>query len=102
MWTGEAPSGSAMVLPTRHRRAPWDLSDKEWTATRLLLRAVMEEVDATYQPDGWNVGWNVGEVGGQSIPHAHCHVIPRYFDEPFAGRGIRAWIKSPANQRPTP
>ncbi|MFB4288808.1 HIT family protein [Nonomuraea sp. ATR24] len=53
-----------------------------------------------HAPDGWNVGWNVGPVGGQSVAHAHCHLVPRYAGEPFAGRGIRAWIKDPANRPP--
>lgn len=54
------------------------------------------------RPDGFNVGWNCFAAGGQSIPHAHLHVIPRFRDEPFAGKGIRHWLKSEANRRPGP
>ena len=99
MWTGELPLGSAMVLPHAHRTTVFELDEDEWAATQRLLRAVMDLVSAEHRPDGWNVGWNVHPVGGQSIPHAHCHVIPRYEDEPFAGRGLRWWFKSDANRR---
>ena len=100
MWTGEANEGSAMVLPVAHKPTPFDLNADEWTATLRLLRAVKEGVQELHQPDGWNVGWNVHPVGGQSIPHAHCHLVPRYADEPYAGKGFRWWIKSDLNQRP--
>ena len=100
IWTGEQPEGSAMVLPVEHRESPWDLTPEEWVATQSLLRRVMERVSEQHSPDGWNVGWNVGPVGGQSVAHAHCHLIPRYADEPYAGRGLRWWFKQPGNARP--
>lgn len=53
-----------------------------------------------YQPDGYNVGWNSGAVAGQEVFHAHLHVIPRFADEPLAGRGIRYALKQPTNRRP--
>lgn len=99
MWTWERPEGSAMVLPHRHRETPFDLDPDEWSATFRLLAAVKELVTADHDPAGWNVGWNVHPVGGQSIPHAHCHVIPRYADEAYAGRGLRWWFKSESNRR---
>ena len=34
--------------------------------------------DEKYDPDGYNIGINVGRWAGQSIPHLHIHVIPRY------------------------
>lgn len=101
IWTGEPPLGSLMVLPVEHRQAPWDLNEVEWAATQVLLRRLRDQVDAMYAPQGWNVGWNVGEVGGQSVDHAHCHLIPRYGDEPYAGRGLRWWVKQPTNARPS-
>ncbi len=100
MWTGGAPEGSVMVLPLAHKETPFDLNGEEWEATKRLLCLVRDRVDDLHQPDGWNVGWNVQAVGGQSIPHAHCHLIPRYSDEPFAGRGLRWWIKGDDNRRP--
>lgn len=99
IWTGEAPEGSAMVLPVRHVVAPWDLDDDEWVATRTLLARLRQQIAVTHAPQGWNVGWNVAPVGGQTVPHAHCHLIPRYADEVYAGRGLRWWFKQPSNSR---
>ena len=35
-------------------------------------------IDRDFGPDGYNVGVNIGKAAGQSIPHLHIHVIPRY------------------------
>ena len=61
--------------------------------TFLLLKEVKIYLDKKYKPDGYNVGWNVGKVGGQNVAHAHLHVLPRYKDEPLAGKGIRFMFK---------
>lgn len=99
IWTNEPPAGSLMVIPVAHRQAPWDLTIEEWAATQELLRTMMRRLEDSHAPQGWNVGWNVGRVGGQSVDHAHCHLIPRYPDERFAGRGMRWWFKHPSNVR---
>jgi diadenosine tetraphosphate (Ap4A) HIT family hydrolase len=99
IWTNEAPEGSAMVIPLRHRRDAWELTSDEWSATRELLSVMRDRVTRDHKPDGWNIGWNVGEVGGQVIMHAHCHLVPRYADENYAGRGMRWWLKQPDNTR---
>ena len=91
--------GSYVIIPKSRVSTPFELSAKEWSDTRELLLKVKEYIDATYKPDGYNIGWNVGEAGGQSVQHAHLHILPRYNDEPFAGRGIRSWLKKPENIR---
>ena len=92
-------TGSYVIIPKSRVSSPFELSEKEWTDTRELLLKVKGYIDATYKPDGYNLGWNVGEVAGQSVAHAHLHILPRYSDEPFAGRGIRSWLKKPENVR---
>ena len=56
-------------------------------------------MDEIHSPDGYNIGWNCNTIGGQHIMHAHLHVIPRFNDEPYAGKGIRHWLKSIENKR---
>lgn len=97
IWTNQSPAGSLMVIPKGHREAPWDLTPEEWAVTQDLLHTMMRQVQQSHQPDGWNVGWNVGQVGGQSVSHAHCHLVPRYWDERYAGKGLRWWFKQPEN-----
>lgn len=91
--------GSGLIVPKSHRETVFDLTQKEWEATYSLLQDVKELLDKMYQPDGYNVGWNCGRVAGQEVFHAHLHVIPRFRDEPLAGKGIRYWLKQPENRR---
>lgn len=91
--------GSGLIVPRTHKETVFDLSPQEWQATFELLQQVKERLDDEYQPQGYNIGWNCGVVGGQEIFHAHLHVIPRFEDEPLAGKGIRYWLKQPSNQR---
>jgi diadenosine tetraphosphate (Ap4A) HIT family hydrolase len=80
--------GSGLIVPKTHRETVFDLTPEEWQATFELLQQAKEFLDKEYAPQGYNVGWNCGHVGGQEIFHAHLHVIPRFEDEPLAGKGI--------------
>ncbi|SEB52997.1 HIT family protein [Paenibacillus sp. GP183] len=91
--------GAGIIVPRSHKETVFDLSENEWTSTYQLLHEVKGYIDKKYKPDGYNVGWNCGHVGGQHIFHSHLHVIPRYSDEPFAGKGIRYLLKSKENDR---
>lgn len=91
--------GSYVIIPKSEVSSPFDLTDKEWNDSRELLLKVKKYIDETYKPDGYNIGWNVGAVAGQSVEHAHMHIIPRYADEPLAGKDIRSWFKQPENIR---
>lgn len=92
-------TGSGIIIPVAHRVTVFELTPDEWTASWQLLQQVKEWLDEKLRPDGYNIGWNAGSTAGQEIFHAHMHVIPRFDDEPYAGRGIRYWIKQDANRR---
>ena len=91
--------GSYVIIPKSEVRSPFELSDKEWADSKRLMIQVKDYIDKKYKPDGYNIGWNVGEVAGQHVAHAHLHIIPRYADELYAGKGIRHWFKQPENIR---
>lgn len=91
--------GSGIILPKAHRETVFDLTEEEWASTFSLLQRVKALLDAQYAPQGYNIGWNNGSVAGQEVFHAHLHVIPRYAEEPLAGKGIRYWLKQPENKR---
>ena len=89
---------SGVIIPVRHRPTVFDLTEEEILATFRLLAQVKRWMDEQFRPDGYNVGWNCGAVGGQTLMHAHMHVIPRFAQEPLAGQGIRSLLKSDANR----
>ena len=91
--------GSRIIVPRQHRISPFDLTEEEILATFELLRAAKEEIDASLSPDGYNLGWNFGSSTGQEVEHTHLHVIPRFRDEPLAGKGIQYWMKQENNRR---
>ena len=94
--------GSGLVVPKKHHTDTFALTKKEWNDTYDLLQDAKQLLDDKYAPDGYTLGWNVGQVSDQKIPHCHFHVIPRYNDEPLAGKGIRYWFKQEENRRVNP
>ena len=70
--------GHTLVIPKRHISSYFECTDAE----RLELWSLVEEVKAllerTFEPDGFNIGINIGAAAGQTVPHMHIHVIPRY------------------------
>ena len=91
--------GSYVIIPKSEVGSPFELSDKEWADSKALMTELKCYLDKKYHPDGYNIGWNVGKVAGQEVAHAHMHIIPRYSDEPLAGKGLRYWFKQPENIR---
>lgn len=91
--------GSGLIIPRSHSETVFDLTEVEWCETYTLLQQVKTLLDGQYEPDGYNIGWNSGTVAGQDVFHAHLHVIPRFKDEPLAGKGIRWWLKQAENRR---
>jgi len=84
--------GHTLVIPRRHEPDFFALTETEQTAILELVRAVQQHVAASTQATGFNVGVNVGVDAGQTVDHAHVHVIPRYAgDVPDPRGGIR-WI----------
>ena len=54
------------------------------------MRTLKPILEARFRPEGFNVGVNCGEAAGQSVWHAHIHVIPRFKgDTPFPKGGVR-------------
>ncbi len=72
-------SGHLLVLPWRHVGSLGELTEEEsvelWKATRLSTVAI----ETAYDPDGLNMGANLGRAAGAGIPaHVHLHVLPRW------------------------
>jgi len=91
--------GSYVIIPKSQVETPYDLTEKEWLDTHKMLKEIKNYIDKKYKPNGYNLGWNVGEAAGQHEAHAHLHIIPRFNDEPYVGKGIRYLFKQKENLR---
>jgi diadenosine tetraphosphate (Ap4A) HIT family hydrolase len=82
--------GHTLVIPRRHLPTIWELSDEEYADVFKLVRAVKDLIQDQFEPQGINVGANCGQAAGQTVFHAHIHIIPRYAgDVPNPRGGIR-------------
>ncbi len=86
--------GHTLVAPRRHAETYFELTPDEQAALWSAVAAVKAHLDATLipAPDGYNVGFNVHEAAGQTVPHAHVHVIPRYRGDVPNPRGGVRWV----------
>ncbi len=66
--------GHALVIPRRHVTRLGELDEKELLQIFDCVTQLQAERSDAH---GFNVGFNQGRAAGQSIPHLHCHVIPR-------------------------
>ena len=67
-----------LIIPKRHIKDYFELSDREIVACDQLIKKVKKQIqikDPTVK--GYNIGINSGIVAGQSIMHCHIHLIPR-------------------------
>ena len=72
-------SGHLLVCPYRHVADYTDLTDDERAEVGQLTATAMRVERAVYQPAGFNLGMNQGEVAGAGIAaHLHQHVVPRW------------------------
>ena len=91
-------NGHALVIPKRHVVSIWEMTTEEYTDAFNLVRQVKDVLQKKFEPQGFNIGVNCGEVAGQSVFHAHIHVIPRYAgDAPNPRGGVRNIIPGKGN-----
>ncbi|MFD0834875.1 bifunctional class I SAM-dependent methyltransferase/HIT family protein [Mariniflexile aquimaris] len=85
--------GHSLIVPKRLVSNYFDLSLKEQTACWIVANKVKTIIQKKYNPDGFNIGININADAGQTIWHAHIHMIPRYNGDVENPRGgIRAVI----------
>ncbi|EAQ80596.1 putative hydrolase [Blastopirellula marina DSM 3645] len=67
----------------------FEASAAEQAGLMELVNAVKSKLDELLdqKPDGYNVGFNAGDAAGQTVPHVHIHVIPRYRGDTADPRG---------------
>ena len=86
-----------LVVSRRHKPDFLALTQEEQAAIWALVPVVRRHIEANGMPDGYNLGINVGAAAGQTVAHAHLHVIPRRLgDVPDPRGGIRSIIPARA------
>jgi diadenosine tetraphosphate (Ap4A) HIT family hydrolase len=84
--------GHILLITKRHFDNFFEATEDELKAIDDLLKQAKNFIDNKFNPDGYNIGVNCGEVAGQSVMHLHIHLIPRYkgdMENPLGGvRGV--------------
>lgn len=84
--------GHTLVIPRRHVGSFFEISEAERTAMLQLLNEAKAGLDTAHAPAGYNIGINDGPAAGQTVPHLHMHLIPRYAGDREDPRGGVRWI----------
>ncbi len=74
-------NGHLMIVPKRHSLNIEQLRDEELGDLFFLLKASMRVLKKTLRPHGFNIGINIGVVGGAGEKHLHCHIVPRWMGD---------------------
>lgn len=69
--------GHTLVVPRRHVSSIFDLNTRDQAALWVLVGRVRETLLQQFAADGINIGVNDGFAAGQTVEHAHIHLIPR-------------------------
>jgi diadenosine tetraphosphate (Ap4A) HIT family hydrolase len=84
--------GHMLVIPRKHVANIYELSSKHQATIWMAVMRARTIAIKKYAPAGFNIGFNDGKAAGQTVGHAHIHVIPRYAgDRPDPRGGVR-WV----------
>ena len=84
--------GHTLVVPARHLGSVFDGTAAEMAAVWELVGVVRADLRARLAPASFTIGVNDGVAAGQTIPHGHVHVIPRYSADVADPRGGIRWV----------
>lgn len=74
-------NGHLMVIPKRHCLDLEQLSDEEFRELSYLLKTSIQVLKKSLFPHGFNIGINIGRIGGAGEEHIHFHVVPRWIGD---------------------
>lgn len=87
--------GAVLVAPRRHAGSLTDLTVREIHELLAMTRDVTKLLGRAFAPDGLHTWCNVGAVSGQSEPHVHFQIVPRYTGRPYTFDSSRALLNTP-------
>jgi len=85
-------NGHTLIIPKRHIPSWFETTDEERQELLKLLSLAKDSLDCELSPDGFNIGINDGPTAGQTVPHLHIHLIPRYQNDQEDPRGGVRWV----------
>ncbi len=93
--------GHVLIIPIQHTEDLTQLTGEEFYNLHACIQAMVSRMKVDFQADGYNVGINCGKAAGQTLPHLHIHLIPRYAgDVPDPRGGIRKFLPNPLTEYP--
>jgi len=84
--------GHTLIIPKRHIGSFFEITSEERQALFELLDQAQKELMNEYSPDAFNISINDGVAAGQTVPHLHIHLIPRYDGDVEDPRGGIRWV----------
>lgn len=84
--------GHTLIIPRRHVGSFFAVSAAERASLLSLLDRAQARLAAELSPAGFNIGINDGAAAGQTVPHLHIHLIPRFAGDVSDPRGGVRWV----------
>lgn len=84
--------GHTLIIPRRHVSSWFELTDPDKFELLKLQTQAQKLLETEFRPDGYNIGINDGLAAGQTVPHLHIHLIPRYKGDTADPRGGVRWV----------
>jgi diadenosine tetraphosphate (Ap4A) HIT family hydrolase len=84
--------GHTLIIPKRHVASFFEVTEAERAELMSLLAAARDDLDREFRPAGYNIGINDGAAAGQTVPHLHVHLIPRFAGDREDPRGGVRWV----------
>jgi len=79
--------GHTLVLPKAPARNLLDIEPEALTGLMVQVQRIAHAIRAALNPDGLTISQFNGAAGGQTVPHLHVHIIPRWHGTPLGGHG---------------
>jgi len=84
--------GHSLVIPKRHVGSYFEVTHEERLALMELLDQAKAAAECDVHPEGYNIGINDGPAAGQTVPHLHIHLVPRFMGDVPDPRGGVRWV----------
>ena len=84
--------GHTLIIPKRHVGSFFETTQAEKLELLKLIEQAKQSIEKEFKPHAYNIGINDGAAAGQTVPHLHIHLIPRYEGDVKDPRGGVRWV----------